>query len=324
MPTNYHIPVLLEEVKQYLLEENTIIKDYDISQTVKIFDGTLGGGGYSKMILDHKPNIHVIASDLDPMAIENFWDFTALKKEEYQNRISFLQMSFTEAISKQKDKSLTGIVVDLGFSSNQMEFGGRGFAYLGKDPNEPFDLRFDPTIGLPAFEKIKALKSSKELGNIIYNYSGEKLAKKVGDYLFDFVRSTPRNSTVSLEQALGAITSAIPKQFQHKQNSILSRIWQALRIWINDELNLLSEFLPVALDKLSPGGRLVVVDFHSLEDKIVTNWMRKLAEPIKVDQYGQKTFLTKLKTRRGIEPSLDEVTRNPRSRSATLRCLEKC
>ena len=81
--------------------------------------------------------------------------------------------------------------------------------------------------------------------------------------------------------------------------------------------------MPIALNKLKSGGRLVVVDFHSLEDKIVTKWMRNMAEPLSVNKYGVKTFLTKLKTRKGVEPTTEEITQNPRSRSATLRCLEK-
>ena len=323
MLNNHHIPVLLNEVKQYLITENPLFVEGQDVESFTFFDGTLGGGGYTKMMLELDPRINIIATDLDNLAIQNFWDFTSMDKEKYDSKITFIQASFLDAIQSLPDKSLDGVVLDLGFSTNQMEIGSRGFAYLAKDQEEPFDLRFDETSGTPAYEIIKSLQSSKELGNIIFNYSGETLARKIAENLYNDIRQTPAKSVVTVAQALVAIRKGIPKQFLHKEYGILSRIWQALRIWINNELSILEQFLPMALKKLKSGGRLVVVDFHSLEDKIVTKWMRNMAEPISVNKFGEKTFLTKLKTRRGVEPTPEEVTTNPRSRSGTLRCLEK-
>ncbi len=319
---NHHVSVLLNEVKQYLLTENSSLENVAIKSQIKIFDGTLGGGGYTKMILESSPNIKVVASDLDALAIDNFWEFTGLKPDLYSSKLQFIHSSFLDAISAQADFSLDGVVLDLGFSSNQMEFGGRGFAYSAADTSEPFDLRFDSSQGQSAFEMIRELKTSKELGNLIYNFSGESLARKIGDQLYAFVQSTT-SQIVTVAQVLEVIKKAIPKKFYLKQNSILSRIWQALRIWVNDELGQLSAFLPIAFNKLKSGGRLVIVDFHSLEDKITTQWMRAMSKPISTDSFGVSKYQATLISKKGVEPTEAEVTENPRSRSAKLRCLEK-
>jgi 16S rRNA (cytosine1402-N4)-methyltransferase len=320
---NHHIPVLLNEVKDYLLVQNTTLIKSQNPENINFFDGTLGGGGYTKMILDFDPNIVVTASDLDSLAIDNFWDFTGLQKENETNRVKFIHSSFLEAIENQEDNSFNGIVLDLGFSSNQMELGGRGFAYSTKDTAEPFDLRFDVSQGISVVEKIRLLKTSKELGNLIYNYSGESLARKIGTDLYDFIQISEKNKNITVGEVLEVITKSIPKKFFLKQNSILSRIWQSLRIWVNDELDQLSAFLPVAFEKLKVGGRLVIVDFHSLEDKIVTHWMRQMADPIGENKFGEKKYQAKLITKKGVEPSEAEVLENPRCRSAKLRCLER-
>jgi len=321
--TNHHIPVLLSEVQQYLLTENPRFENQSTASAIKIFDGTLGGGGYTKMILEFRSNISVVTSDLDSLAIDNFWDFTGLDQTIFKSRLEFSHASFLDAIAAQGDFSLDGVVLDLGFSSNQMELGGRGFAYSTTDQNEPFDLRFDSTQGESAFEKIRHLQTSKELGNLIYNFSGETLARKIAEVVFSYIHSTPRDQIVTVGQILAIIKKAIPQKFFLKQNSILSRIWQALRIWVNDELGQLSAFLPVAFSKLRPSGRLVIVDFHSLEDKITTQWMRRVAEPISSDSFGEKKYQAKLITKKGIDPTVAEIEANPRSRSAKLRCLEK-
>ena len=320
---NHHIPVLLNEVKKFLLTENQTINLVQKNEVINIFDGTLGGGGYTKMILDFDPKVVVDASDLDSLAIDNFWEFTSLDQSKYGPRVNFIHSSFLDAIKSQKDNSLNGVVLDLGFSSNQMELGGRGFAYSSKDKSEPFDLRFDASQGISVVGKIKLLSSAKELGNLIYNYSGESLARKIGNDLYDFIQTIQESQEISVGQILEVITKSIPKKFFLKQNSILSRIWQALRIWVNDELGQLSAFLPIAFEKLKSGGRLVIVDFHSLEDKIVTHWMRQMADPIGENMYGEKKYSAKLITKKGVEPTEAEILENSRSRSSKLRCLEK-
>ena len=287
-----HISVLLEPILKY-------IKPND-----KVFDGTFGGGGYTRAFLDK--NCVCFASDLDQTAIDRF--------DNSSNKITFFNLSFDEAIESFEDNFLDVAVVDLGYSSNQLDFSERGFSYQKSD--EVLDLRYNQDVGMACFEKIRKLKTVEELSRILYNYSGEEFSSRIAKALWG------KNHT-KVGEFVETIVSVIPAKFQKKKNSILSRIWQSLRIWTNREFEALENFLAISVAKIKVGGLLMVVDFHSLEDKIVTKFMRNLAKPVETDDFGNKQKKFEFLTPKGILPTALEIENNIRSRSATLRILKR-
>jgi 16S rRNA (cytosine1402-N4)-methyltransferase len=287
-----HISVLLEPILEY-------IKPQD-----KVFDGTFGGGGYTKAFL--QKNCICWASDLDETAIDRF--------DNSQNLVTFFNASFDEAIQTFEDNFLDVAVVDLGYSSNQLDFSERGFSYQKLD--ETLDLRYNQNQNIPCFEKIRKLKNVEDLSKILYNYSGEEFSSRIAKALWG------KNHT-TVGEFVETIISIIPAKFQKKKNSILSRVWQSLRIWTNSEFEALENFLQISVTKIKVGGLLMVVDFHSLEDKIVTKFMRNLAKPVDIDDFGNKQKKYEFITPKGILPTTLEIENNIRSRSATLRILRK-
>jgi 16S rRNA (cytosine1402-N4)-methyltransferase len=317
---NQHIPVLVNKVLDF-------VDDADLSNTSKltVFDGTLGGGGYTKRLL--QKGYQVVACDLDPEAIE-------LAERQFSNKIvkqqlTLVQDNFSNLVSTFPDNSFRAIIADLGFSSNQLENSHRGFSYL--KPKDEFDLRFDKTKGKKAWEKICRVKTVDELKRIVYKYSGEQFSGRIAQNLFQDVRVRYRSLKnwqqesfkVTVEEVVDSVERAIPQKFMNKRYSILSRFWQAMRIWVNNEFESLERFLVISCDKLEVGGRLIVVCFHSLEDKIVTHFMRETAKPVEIDEFGNKISNFKFLTKKAILPSEEEIQNNPRSRSALLRVLEK-
>lgn len=303
--TNFHVPVLIEEILGFF-------RCIQSDSPLKIFDGTLGGGGYTSRFLSK--GWAVCACDLDKSAVANF---------EIDNRdvagLKLSQANFANYIQEFEDVSFDGIVLDLGFSTNQLVFSDRGFSYLKGE--EIFDLRYNRAEGETVWQKIAQLESSFDLQKIIYTYSGEKLSKRLAENLYGLIYKT--QTPVCVFQVVQALTEAIPAKFIHQKNAILSRTWQALRIWTNKEFESLELFLHFAPLKLKPGGKLAIVCFHSLEDKIVTSTMRKLSRPYLTDDFGNTHCNFKLLTSKAITPSTEEVEQNIRSRSATLRVLEK-
>ncbi|MEM1312736.1 MAG: 16S rRNA (cytosine(1402)-N(4))-methyltransferase RsmH [Patescibacteria group bacterium] len=306
---NQHVPVLLDPILDFL-------KTHPKSKRQKrAFDGTLGGGSYSRELLDH--GYEVTASDLDYSAIENL---RGLDKFARNGQLKLINGNFADVVYDFDDSSLDIITLDLGFSSNQLESVGRGFSYQ-KD-QEILDLRYNPDTGLSCSEKLKKVRTTQDLWTILYTYSGESLSRPVAKAIFELTRS--KNSKhFNVLEIKEAVIKAIPKKFLKNKNAILSRVWQALRIWTNREFESLEKFLKVAHTKLAVDGLLCIVSFHSLEDKIVTKYMRYLAKPVEIDGYGNKRQNFKLLTPKPIAPSEEEIMYNSRSRSATLRVLKR-
>jgi len=320
--TNIHTPVLLAEV----IDALTHNLDERIGSKKLIFvDGTFGGGGYSyslgqslkeSTIVDFR----ILASDLDSLAITKA-DLELLD----QNHIELSQTNFLNLINSCEDDSLAGIMLDLGFSSNQLTYGERGFSY--QDGDQVLDLRFDSNGGRSCSQKLFQLKDAEALRKVIFRFSGEKFSNSIARHIFELVlkiKKTPNHTTdIQVSQIVAAVEIAVPAKFKKNLISTLSRVWQALRIWTNDEFGSLESVLPIALDKLQSGGRLVIVDFHSLEDKIVASFMRQASTRLVIDSLGTKAQDFVLLTPRGIHPSEVEISDNPRSRSAIMRVLEK-
>ena len=311
---NYHIPVLLNEVTDQLI----LSRINELPKEIKFFDGTLGGGGYSQKILDtaHENGlkIELFASDLDKGAIDRVNEYIKVPKDcEFQP----LHMNFADAIEGFDDFSLDGACVDLGFSSNQLEISGRGFAYL--KPDEPLDLRYDVEETDSCSQKLLKLKSADELAKALYHYSGEPYSRRIAELIHGMNKKTPW----TVQEMIDVVIEVLPAKAMKYKNPTLSRVWQGLRIWTNDEFGSLEKFLPLALKKIKVGGRLAVVCFHSLEDKIVTNYFRGMSKAVNTDKFGNKTFEYKIITAKGILPSEQEVIDNNRSRSAILRVIER-
>lgn len=305
--TNYHQPVLIKEIVDFL-------KTKKISGR-KVFDGTFGGGGYSKAFLNL--NLKVWACDKD---------FEVVKNQSELTNLELKHASFLNYIRQFPENFFDVVTLDLGYSSNQLHYSQRGFSY--QNPKEEFDLRFDKTTGKPCWKLLFEIKSSQELKKIIFKNSGEPLSSRIAMKLFDWVQKTrslngKKFSPILVEEILKILETAIPAKYYNRRNSILSRFWQSMRIWVNQEFFELENFLPLAVKKLNSGGFLMIVSFHSLEDKIVTSFMRKIAIADELDEYGNTYKKFELLTKKAIKPSENEISSNPQCRSATLRILQK-
>lgn len=296
---NIHTPVLLTSIMEKIHQE------FDTLTGLVAFDGTLGGGGYSSSFL--REGIVVYGSDLDLDVV------TELSKKYKNKNFEALHGNFSEVIGGFGDGFFDVIVADLGFSSNQLESSNRGFSYLKRE--EDFDLRYDVTQGKPAWQVI-CEQPVDNLGKIIYRNSGEKLS-------FRIARAIKEDEIKTVGEIVDKVVQSIPQKFKNKTKAILSRFWQAMRIEVNREFEHLDSFLQASVFKLKPGGMLMVVSFHSLEDKIVTRFMRQQSKPVSEDEYGNKVYEYQLLTKKPLVSSEGEVEHNIRSRSATLRILKR-
>ncbi|MCR4417465.1 MAG: 16S rRNA (cytosine(1402)-N(4))-methyltransferase RsmH [Ignavibacteria bacterium] len=307
MQTNeFHKPVLLDTVLDFLITDINGI----------YFDGTLGGGGYSEAILNKLSREgRLIATDLDDAAI-NF----CKKKFESENRITIVKENFKnikQILEDLKIEKINGAVLDLGISSYQIDTASEGFSYRFETD---FDLRFDKSKGTPAYEIINDLEA-KEIADILRTYGEEKFAFKIAREIENYTKKKKIRTTKEIVEIVSKVTP------RHKLNDTLSRIFQAFRIYVNDELENLKEFLNDVVDLVKSGGRIVIVSYHSLEDRIVKEFFNQNSQecscPPEYERCicGKKLRLKKL-TKKIITPSDEEIKLNPRSRSAKLRAAE--
>lgn len=312
MTEYHHVPVLLREVLEVL----------DIKPGQNVVDGTLGGGGYSKALLDKigsKGNI--LSIDLDTDAIDNF----KLQIPNVKN------CTVVHGNFKDIDKIITGhdfpapdaIVVDIGFSSYELEQSGRGLSFQKK---EPLDMRFNQASGNEDAKFILNSSDEKRLLEIFNKYGEEKFSKQIVRKIM-LARQDGKHIHYTTD-LYEIIQSALPKPVKHKADDSARRIFQALRIAVNHELSNLEEFLPKAFDILAPGGRLAVVSFHSLEDRIVKQFFVSLTKgcvcPIDFPQcICGKEAAGKILTKKLVSASEEELRENPRSKPAKLRAIMK-
>jgi len=288
-----HIPVLLNEVIYYLQPK----------RGKNFIDCTLGEGGHAQVILEKiKPEGRVLGIDLDP---------ETLKKLKPTKNLLLFKGNFKDLktiVKKTGIKPINGILFDLGLSSGQLEESGKGFSYK-KD--EPLDMRIDNSSSLTAKEIINKW-SFEDLYKIFKEYGEEKFSRRIAKKIIEKRKEEIIQSTFQLKKV---ILQAIPfsKTKRGKGGRVLARIFQALRIVVNDELENLKQGLIQAVDILDSGGRLVVISFHSLEDRIVKRFLKEKQE---------EGFL-KILTKKPITPSAKEIINNPKSRSAKLRAAVK-
>lgn len=306
-----HIPVFFDEVMTWMHPQ---------PQGVYL-DGTLGGGGHSQGILERSGGTATLYGiDRDASAI-------AAATERLRGYAGFhaLHGNFHDAkplLRQAGAPPLDGALLDLGVSSPQLDRGERGFSY---HEDAPLDMRMDPSQGITAAELLNTV-SEAELCRILRAYGEEKWAARIAAVLCEHRQKQPLRTTFDLVRVVDA---AIPKAVRRKEDGHPARrTFQAVRIAVNDELDPLDQALCDVVDCLKPGGRLLVITFHSLEDRLVKRCFQRLQHPctcppsFPVCVCGQKPQVRVL-ARGAVQPSAEEIARNPRARSAKLRVCEK-
>jgi 16S rRNA (cytosine1402-N4)-methyltransferase len=279
-------------------------------------DGTIGAAGHAIGILQaSEPNGRLLGFDVDPQALS----IARRRLEKYESRIVLILASYTtlgEQLDKLGWKSVDGILLDLGVSSMQLDTANRGFSFR---TDAPLDMRFDPGNPVSAADLVNNLPE-KELADLLYQYGEERRSRQVAKTI---VQSRPLYTTVQLAEVVARVTSGGRKGLHPA-----TRTFQALRIAVNNELKAIEEVLPQAVNALAQGGRLAVISFHSLEDRIIKGFYRResrdcICPPSQpVCTCGHRAELREI-TRRPIQPQESEIAENPRSRSARLRVAEK-
>ena len=309
-----HSTVLLHETVEGLaLKENGIY-----------IDGTFGRGGHSRLILSKlADNGKLIAIDRDPKAV-------AEAKKIQDSRFHIEHNTFSEILPIWEKLGLVGkidgILLDLGVSSPQLDDAARGFSFM-KDG--PLDMRMDNSQGLSAAEWLQQV-SEQDLAWVLKTFGEERFAKKIAKAIVDYNKSAVQNGGECLTRTLQLaelIAQTVPFKDKHKHPA--TRSFQAIRIFINAELDELEKVLASALAVLAPGGRLSIISFHSLEDRMVKHFMRKQSQgeaipkglPLREDQIQRNQRLKVIG--KAIMPSEDEIAQNPRARSAVLRIAER-
>ena len=306
----HHVSVLLEEC----------IEGLNIRPDGIYVDGTLGGGGHSSRIAALLTTGRHIGIDRDPVALEA----AGKRLAPYADRVTLVHANFCEIASVLKNLGISGvdgILLDLGVSSPQLDDGQRGFSYM---VDAPLDMRMNSEDTLSAYDVVNSWPYD-ELKRILYDYGEERYAPKIAAAICARRESAPIATTLELVDVIrGAMPASALREKQHPAK----RSFQAIRIAVNDELGAVSKVMEDAIPLLNPGGRLAVITFHSLEDRIVKNAMAEAAKgctcppnfPVCV--CGKKPKV-KIITRKPIVSGDEELERNPRARSAKLRICEK-
>ncbi len=305
-----HIPVLLHEVLQFFND-----------RPLKIFvDCTLGAGGHSESLLKSHPELELLVGiDQDPAAME----LAKQRLDCWKNKIAFMEgnfIDFSNFMDRLKIGQVDGILVDLGVSSMQLNTPEKGFSFMHEGP---LDMRMDPRNPLTAAEIINTW-SEGEIGRIFRDFGEEKQWRLASRVIVESRKKALFTTTSDLSRVLWPILSKRAK----KGLNPLTLIFQGLRIAVNAELEVLEELLPRAIERLRPGGRLAIISFHSLEDRIVKNILRYEASDKENSSGLAGLFLNKpqtlkILTKKPTVPLESEILHNPRSRSAKLRAAEK-
>lgn len=266
-----------------------------------VIDGTFGGGGHSAEICKRYPGVKIIAFDQDKSAFKK----SEIKFKDLNCNITFVNKNFREI----NEKNVDGIIFDLGLSSDQLENSGRGFSFI-KD--EPLLMTMKEN---PSSEDVTAMDvvntwGEESLADIIYGYGEEKQARRIAKEIVEFRKKQKIETTFDLVKI---IEQAIPAKFRKGRIHYATKTFQAIRIAVNDELGALGEGLEKGFQALKVGGRMSVISFHSLEDRIVKKFYKGKADE----------GIARLINKKVILASDDEIKNNPRSRSAKLRILEK-
>ncbi len=305
-----HVPVMLNEVLEGL----------NIKEDGIYVDGTLGGAGHSIEIAKRLKNGTLIEIDQDINAIKKAKTVLA----PYENRVTIVNNNFKNIKLVLEDlniEGVDGILLDLGVSSHQLDEESRGFSY---QKDAPLDMRMDLSQEFSAWDIVNKY-SELELEKILWDYGEEKWAKRIAEFIVEERKSRTIDTTLDL---VSVIKKAIPKGARQEGHHPAKKTFQAIRIEVNGELKILKNAIIDATHMLNAGGRICIITFHSLEDRIVKDTFKELYQdcicpkefPVCVCNKKREINIV---TRKPIVPSMDEIQTNPRSRSAKLRVAEK-
>jgi len=301
-----HVSVLYQEIIHALQPRNG----------GRYVDGTLGAGGHARGIMEASaPDGQLLGLDVDPQALAIARRILA----PYENRIHLAQASYTslsDQLAQLGWKEVDGILLDLGASSMQFDTPERGFSFM---QDAPLDMRFGPHVSQTAADLVNEL-TERELADLIYEFGEERESRKIARAI---LKARPIHTTREL---VAVIESVSPRRGDRVHPA--TRTFQALRIAVNEELASIKEVLPQAVAALRSGGRLAVISFHSLEDRIVKEFFRAQSKDLVNPPYEriyeqERNAVIKEVNRKPITPSEDEIENNPRARSAKLRIVEK-
>ncbi|TJX68707.1 16S rRNA (cytosine(1402)-N(4))-methyltransferase RsmH [Soehngenia saccharolytica] len=305
-----HIPVMLNEV----------INGLNIKENGIYVDATIGGAGHSIEIAKRLKNGKLIGIDQDIDAI----DKSSKTLDEYKEKVILVHRNYSEiktVLTELGISKVDGILVDLGVSSHQLDTAQRGFSY---NLDAPLDMRMDTTRDFSAWNVVNEY-SLDELTNIFYKYGEEKWAKRIAEFIVQERKNKSIDTTLEL---VSIIKKAIPKKVRQSGHHPAKKVFQAIRIEVNNELEVLENTIEDMVDALNEGGRLAIITFHSLEDRLVKDKFRELNTdcicpkdlPVCVCNHVKKIEII---TKKPILPSDDEIVENPRSHSAKLRIAER-
>lgn len=306
----HHVSVLLSETIDGLaIKENGVY-----------IDGTMGGAGHSREILNRLPHGRLIGFDRDGDAIRVCKERLA----DFSEQVTFVNRNFHDVKAVMQELGVSGIdgaVLDLGVSSYQLDCEERGFSY---NADAPLDMRMDQTAAFSAYNVVNEY-TEQQLADVIFAYGEDRWAKRIAEFIVKERETGPIQTT---GQLVSVIKKAVPKGARQDGPHPAKRTFQAIRIEVNNELSGLSQAVEDFISLLNPGGRLCIITFHSLEDRIVKNVYTRLARgctcpgDLPVCICG-KTSQGKVITRKPIAPGETELQENPRARSAHLRIFEK-
>ena len=302
-----HRSVLLDEAVDYLIND----------PAGRYVDATFGRGGHSRLILGQlDAQGSLMGIDKDPEAIQ-----VAKELAAQDGRFSWYHGSFSElsrALDSQQWPTVQGVLMDLGVSSPQLDDAARGFSFMR---NGPLDMRMNPQEGQSAAQWL-ATADERDIADVIWRYGEERFSRRIARLV---VARRQEEAIETTRQLAELVAEAVPKKEKHKHPA--TRTFQAIRIFINRELEDLEVGLAAAVERLAPGGRLVVISFHSLEDRLVKRFMRDLARgpmipkgvPVTADQERSEFCLVG----KASKANEQEITENVRARSAVMRVLER-
>jgi 16S rRNA (cytosine1402-N4)-methyltransferase len=307
MSVEYHVPVMLREVMEYLRPDRGGL----------YFDGTVGGGGHAEAMLSADPAVRVIAVDQDREALE----VAGNRLKEFGDRVRLVRANYADAAAAVAEP-LAGALLDLGVSSHQIDDPGRGFSFR---PGTPLDMRMGGGTGTPKSRTAADLLNSmteSELADVFFHYGEERRARRLAAEVVKARRLSPFRVSDDL---LAVLARVLGPRIEAQDKA---RIFQALRIAVNDELSVLERAMPVLRDRLAPSGVFVVLSYHSLEDRRVKDafreWSRDCVCPPEFPVCRCRgVALGELLTRKAVQASADEVARNARARSVRLRAWRR-
>ena len=304
----YHVPVMLNESLEYL----------NIKKDGLYLDLTMGGGGHSKAILEKLTNGRLVSVDQDEDAHERAKRIFSGYDNFYRYKFNFGDEKLWELLEKEFGK-FDGILMDLGVSSHQLDEAERGFSFM-KDA--PLDMRMGKENNLTAEEVVNTF-SEKELADIIYKYGEERKSRRIAKKICE---NRPILTTKELSEVVESCFNGYERRKMKKHPA--TRTFQALRIYVNGEIEVLEKGLDFAIDALAKKGRMVVISYHSLEDRVVKEKFvleskNCICPPEQMICTCNHKAKIKRITKKVVKPTEDEIARNPRSRSAKMRVAEK-